>query len=136
MDEAVARSIYAMQMALEEGWGNSRRFAETDLKASFDAVKGLEGDLLKTLRESAAQSQGWMRNELTHLGEHMARAGTDTGTQVRGVMEKMNSRLLSASLGSMAEAQKDAMQLTLRLTEAASGILRGMADVLDQQFRK
>jgi hypothetical protein len=51
-------------------------------------------------------------------------------------MEKMNSRLLTASLGSMAEAQKDAMQLSLRLTEAASGILRGMADVLDAQFRK
>lgn len=136
MDEAVGRSVYAMRMALEESWGSSRRFAETDLKASFEAVKGLEGDLLKTLRESAGQSQGWLRNELSSLGEHMARTGTDTGTQVRGVMEKMNSRLLTASLGSMAEAQKDALQLSQRLNEAASGILRGMADVLDDQFRK
>ncbi|MBI5329542.1 MAG: hypothetical protein HZB71_02910 [Betaproteobacteria bacterium] len=136
MDEAVARSVYAVQMALEESWGSTRRFAETDLKATAEAVKGLENDLLGTLRDSAAQSQGWLRNELTSLSEHMGRAGTDTGMQVRGVMEKMNSRLLSASLGAMADARKDAVQLTSRLSEMASGILRGMADVLDAQFRK
>lgn len=136
MDEALARSVYAMRMALEETWGSTRLFAETDLKAAAQAVKGLEGDLLATLRESAASSQGWLRNELGALGEHMGRTGTDTGMQVRSVMEKMNNRLLDASLGAMADAQKDALQLSSRLSEAASGILRGMADAIDAQFRK
>lgn len=131
MDEAVGRSVYAVQMALEEAWGVGHRFAETDVKQTVDAVKDLEADLLSTIREAADKTQGWMKGEFADLGTHLARTGTDTGVQIRAVMEKLNSRVGGIAAGSMAETMATAQEAQNRLASVASGILRGLADSLD-----
>ena len=131
MDEAVGRSVYAVQMALEEAWGVGHRFAETDVKQTVDAVKDLEADLLSTIREAADKTQGWMRGEFADMGTHLARTGTDTGVQIRAVMEKLNSRVGGIAAGSMAETMATAQEAQNRLASVASGILRGLADSLD-----
>ena len=131
MDEAVGRSVYAVQMALEEAWGVGHRFAETDVKQTVDAVKDLEADLLSTIREAADKTQGWMKGEFADLGTHLARTGTDTGVQIRAVMEKLNSRVGGIAAGSMAETMATAQEAQNRLANVASGILRGLADSLD-----
>lgn len=131
MDEAVGRSVYAVQMALEEAWGVGHRFAETDVKQTVDAVKNLEADLLSTIREAADKAQGWMKGEFADLGAHLARTGTDTGVQIRAVMEKLSSRMGGIAAGSMAETMTTAQVAQNRLASVASGILRGLADSLD-----
>ena len=131
MDEAVGRSVYAVQMALEEAWGVGHRFAETDVKQTVDAVKDLEADLLSTIREAADKTQGWMKGEFADMGTHLARTGTDTGVQIRAVMEKLNSRVGGIAAGSMAETMATAQEAQNRLASVASGILRGLADSLD-----
>ncbi len=131
LDEAVGRSVYAVQMALEEAWGAGHRFAETDVKQTVEAMKDLEADLLSTIREAADKTQGWMKGEFADLGTHLARTGTDTGAQVRAVMEKLNSRMGGIAAGSMAETVVTAQEARNRLTSVASGILRGLADSLD-----
>ncbi len=131
MDEAVGRSVYAVQMALEEAWGVGHRFAETDVKQTVDAVKDLEADLLSTIREAADKTQGWMKGEFADLGTHLARTGTDTGIQIRAVMEKLNSRVGGIAAGSMADTMATAQEAQNRLASVASGILRGLADSLD-----
>ena len=131
MDEAVGRSVYAVQMALEEAWGVGHRFAETDVKQTVDAVKDLEADLLSTIREAADKTQGWMKGEFADLGTHLARTGTDTGVQIRAVMEKLNSRVGGIAADSMAETMATAQEAQNRLASVASGILRGLADSLD-----
>lgn len=131
MDEAVGRSVYAVQMALEEAWGVGHRFAETDVKQTVDAVKDLEADLLSTIREAADKTQGWMKGEFADLGTHLARTGTDTGVQIRAVMEKLNSRVGGIAAGSMADTMATAQEAQNRLASVASGILRGLADSLD-----
>lgn len=131
MDEAVGRSVYAVQMALEEAWGVGHRFAETDVKQTVDAVKDLEADLLSTIREAADKAQGWMKGEFADLGTHLARTGTDTGAQIRAVMEKLNSRVGGIAAGSMADTMATAQEAQNRLASVASGILRGLADSLD-----
>lgn len=131
MDEAVGRSVYAVQMALEEAWSMGHRFAATDVKDTVDAVKDLESDLLSTIREAADKTQGWLRGEFTDLGTHLARTGTDTGTQVKAVMDKLNSRMAGIANGSMQETMAAAEEARGRLNAVASGILRGLADSLD-----
>lgn len=131
MDEAVGRSVYSMQMAMEEAWDVGHRFAETDMKDTVDAVKGLEDDLLSTLKEASDKTQGWLKGEFADLGIHLARTGTDTGAQVRAVMEKLNSRMLGIAAGSGKEALATAEEARGRLAAVASGILRGLADSID-----
>lgn len=133
MDEAVGRSVYAVQMAMEEVWSVGHRFAETDMKDTVEAVKGLEGDLLSTLKEASDKTQGWLKGGFADLGLHLARTGTDTGAQVRSVMEKLNSRMANIAVGSGADSLAAAEQARGRLADLSSGILRGLADGIDAQ---
>jgi hypothetical protein len=131
MDEAVGRSVYSLRMAMEEAWDMGHRFAETDMKDTVDAVKGLEDDLLSTLKEASDKTQGWLRGGFSDLSQHLSRTGTDTGTQVRAVVEKLSSRMGSIAVGSTAEALATAEVARGRLAAVASGILRGLADSID-----
>lgn len=131
MDEAVGRSVYSVRMAFEEAWGLGHRFAETDVKEAVEAVKDLEDDLLSTIKEAGDKTQGWLKIEFTDLGLHLARTGTDTGAQVREVLEKLNSRMGGIAMGTASETLATAHEARGRLTALASGILRGLADSLD-----
>jgi conjugal transfer/entry exclusion protein len=131
MDEAVGRSVYSVQMAMEEAWGMGHRFADTDVKDTVESVKDLEKDLLSMLKEASDKTQGWLKGEFADLGSHLARTGTDTGAQVREVMEKLNSRMGGIARGSGADAVATAEEARARFSAVASGILRGLADSLD-----
>jgi len=131
MDEAVARSVYAVQMALEEAWGQGREFAEGDVKDTVSSLQDLEDDLLLTVKNAADDSTSWLKSEFTELAAHLARTGTDTGAQVRDVVSRLNSRLAAIAAGSGADAKTAASTTKTRLSEVASGILRGLADALD-----
>lgn len=131
LDEAIGKSVYALQMALEEAWGQGRQFAQRDLKEAADAVKGLEDDLLRTLRETADRAQGGVREEFVRLTDHLRRTGTDTGARVRDVLAVLQSRLGTAASGASGDVREAARTAASRLAEVASGILRGLADAID-----
>jgi hypothetical protein len=64
---------------------------------------------------------------------HLARTGTDTGAQVRAVLETLNSRMGSIAVGSAAETMATVEEARGRLSAVASGILRGLADSIDSK---
>lgn len=131
MDEAVGRSVFSMQMALEEAWEQGREFIDTDAQDALSSMQVLEDDLLSTLKNAADDSKGWMRGEFSDLAAHLKRTGTDTGAQVRDVAQRLNYRLSAVAKGSGADAMAAASTTGKRLSEVASGILRGLADALD-----
>jgi gas vesicle protein len=131
LDEAIGKSVYALQMALEEAWGQGRQFAQQDLREAADAVKDLEDDLLRTLKETADRVQGGVRDEFVRLTEHLRRTGTDTGSRVRDVLALLETRLGSAASGASMDAREAARTAASRLAEVTSGILRGLADAID-----
>jgi phosphoribosyl-ATP pyrophosphohydrolase len=131
MDDAVARSVYALRMALEEAWEQGREFADTDAKDAMSSIQDLEEDLLSTLKNAADDTRGWIQGELSDLAVHLKRTGTDTGIQVRDVAQRLNNRLTSAARGSGADAKAAVSMTRSRLNDVASGILRGLADALD-----
>lgn len=135
MDEAVASCVHSLQMALEEAWGNGRQFADGDVRETVESMRSLEQDLLKTLRDAAEKSQGWLKSEFGEVLGHMQRTGTDTGARVKTVMESLNSRLVSSVAGYGKDARTAAEQSKARLSQVASGILRGLADALDAKSR-
>lgn len=131
LDEAMGKSLYAIQAAVEETWGNGRRFAETDLRTAYDAVRGLEDDMVGTLRDAGGKTGGVLREEFARMGEHLGRSGSDTGAQIKSVLEVL-TRELGATAGEAGkEVKADAREAAGRLSAVTSGILRGLADALD-----
>lgn len=133
LDEAIGRTLYAMQQAVEEGWAQGRQFAQADLKEAYDAARGLEADLLEVIKSTGEKAQGVLRSEFAAFREHLGTTGTDTGRQVKQVLEVLGNRLNSAAAGSGQEVRETAQLAAGRLREVASGILRGLADALDQR---
>lgn len=131
LDEAVGKSLYALQSALEETWGNGRRFADADLREAYDAVRGLDDDLVGTLREAAGKSKGVLKDEFGRLSEHLARNGSDTGTQLKSVLEVLGRQLAGTATDAGRDVKVDAREAAGRLSAVTSGILRGVADALD-----
>lgn len=131
LDEALGKGLYALQAAVEESWGNGRRFAESDLREAYDAVRGLDDDLVGTLREVGGRAGGVLNEEFSRLGEHFGRNGTDTGAQLRSVLAVL-ARDMGATAGDTGrDLRADAREATGRLAQVSSGILRGLADALD-----
>ncbi|MEW5891685.1 MAG: DUF6781 family protein [Pseudomonadota bacterium] len=135
LDEAVAKSVYAVKMALEESWGQGKQFADEDLRVALEAVKNLEDDMVGTLKRTGEKTQGVLRTEFDKLREHLARTGTDTGSQVRDTVNALNNKLSQAASGSASEARQTAQEAAGRLAAVTSGILRGLADAIDQKTR-
>lgn len=135
LDEAVAKSVYAVQMAVEESWGQGRRFADEDLRAALEAVKNLEDDMVGTLKQTGEKTQGLLKAEFEKLREHLARTGTDTGSQVRDTVSALSGRLGPVASGSVDEIKETAKETVGRLASVTSGILRGLADALDNKTR-
>ena len=131
LDQAVTRSVHALQLAMDEARGEGRHFSETELRETVDAVRSSEEELMRTLREASEKSQGWLKTSLTDLVDHMRRAGTDTGGQARAVLETLNNRLGATASGSGRDAAEAVSLSGRRLSEVASGILRGLADAID-----
>jgi hypothetical protein len=131
LDEAVGRGLYALQYALEESWGNGRRFADADLREAYDAVRGLDDDLVGTLREAAGKSGGVLKEEFSRLSEHLARNGSDTGTQLKSVLDVLARQLAATATDAGRDARSEAREAAGRLSAVTSGILRGLADALD-----
>ena len=135
MDEAVAKSVYAVQMAVEEAWGQGRDFADADLREAYTAVKNLEDDMMATLKQTGDKAQGTLKTEFESLRDHLARTGTDTGAQVKTVLKTLNDRFNAAASGSAGEAKEAASEAAGRLAAVTSGVLRGLADALDQKLK-
>lgn len=131
LDEAVGKSLYALQAAVEETWGNGRRFADADLREAYDAVRGLDDDLVGILREAGGKTKGVLRDEFASLSEHLGRNGSDTGAQIKSVLAVLGRDLGHTAADAGRDAKSDAIEAAGRLSAVTSGILRGLADALD-----
>lgn len=133
LDEALGKGLYALHMALEESWQNGKRFTDEELRVAYEAVKGLEDDMVGTLKSTGEKSKGVLKDEFASLRDHLARTGTDTGTQAKDVLAILARQMTSAADGAAKDAQVTVREASQRLSAVASGILRGLADTLDKR---
>lgn len=131
VDEAVGKSLYALKVALEEGWDQGRRFADADLREAYDAVRGLDDNLLGTLKTTGGKSKGVLKEEFERLSEHLGRNGTDTRNQLRDVLEALSREIGQVAGDAARDAKADAKEAAGRLSAVTSGVLHGLADALD-----
>lgn len=135
LDQAIAKSAYALRMAIDESAGQGRQFSEQDLKEALDTLQRMESELVDLLKQTGDKAQGTLKTEFEQLREHLSRSGTDTGAAVRELLEVLRNRLAAAGKGAANEAGQAAREAGGRLSAVASGILRGLADVIDAKTR-
>jgi len=133
MDEALGKAVYALRLAMEEGWGEGRRFADEDLRTAYDSLKAFEDDLAATLKSTAERSQGLLREELDRLREHMARGGGDTAAQLKATLDVLARQMRELADEAGQDARHTAREAAGRLGAVTSGILRGLADAIDRR---
>ena len=133
MDEALSKTLLAMKMAMDESWQTGRRFAEEDLKSAYEAIRNLDDDLVATLKTTGERSQGVLKDEFARIYEHLTRTGMDTTAQTRSVLETLTRQMSAVAVDSSKEAMRTAYVAGERLNAVTSGILRGLADVVDKR---
>ncbi|MDP2028090.1 MAG: hypothetical protein Q8K12_00420 [Thiobacillus sp.] len=133
LDEAIGSAAQNASYTLREAISQGKAFKDDELKASLEQLRDLETQFVDTLKQTAKQSGGKLKEELEYLSDHLKHSGTRTGEQVREALQQMVSGLKSSSEAGRAGLSESAGTATERLSMVASGVLEALADTLKRQ---
>lgn len=136
LDEAVGSAAQAASYTLREAADQGRSFKDNELKARLEQLRDLEAQLVDTLRQTATQSGGKLKEELEYLSDHLRHSGTRTGEQVREALQQLASGVKASGQAGRAGLSESARTATERLSQAASGILEALSDSLKRQSER
>lgn len=136
VDEAVGSAAQSASYTLQEAAEAGRAFKENELKAGLEQLRDLEGQLVETLKDTAAQSGGKLKEELGYLSDHLRHSGTRTGEQARGALERLARGLKASGAAGRAGLSESAHTATDHLAQVASGVLDALADSLKRQSER
>jgi len=133
LDEAIGNAAQNASYTLREAISQGKSFKDEELKASLEQLRDLETQFVDTLKQTAKQSGGKLKEELEYLSDHLKHSGTRTGEQVREALQQMVSGLKSSGKAGRAGLSESAGAATERLSMVASGVLEALADTLKRQ---
>jgi gas vesicle protein len=136
IDDAVGSAAQAASYALQEAAAQGKAFKDTELKASLEQLRDLETQLVDTLKQTASQSGGKLKEELGYLSDHLKHSGTRTGEQVREALQQLAGGVKAGSEAGRAGLSETASTATVRLSQVASGILAALSDSLKRQSER
>lgn len=136
LDDAIGSAAQAASYALREAAAQGKSFKDNELKASLEQLRDLETQIVDTLKQTASQSGGKVREELEHLSDHLKINGTRTGEQVREALQQLASGVKASSEAGRAGLSESARTATGQLADVASGILAALADSLKRQSER
>lgn len=133
LDDAVGSAAQAVSYSVREAVEQGRAFKDNELKASLEQLRDLETQLLDTLKHTASQSGGKLKEELGYLSDHLKHSGTRTGEQVREALQQLASGVKASGEAGRAGLSESASVATERLSQVASGVLSALSDSLKRQ---
>ena len=136
LDEAVGSAAQAASYTLQEAVEQGKAFKDNELKAQLEQLRDLESKIVETLKETASQSGGKLKEELETLSDHLKNSGTRTGEQVRGAMRQLASGVKATGEAGRAGLSESASTATERLALVASGILEALSESLKRQSER
>lgn len=136
IDAAVGSAAQAASYALQEAAAQGKAFKDTELKASLEQLRDLEAQLVDTMKQTASQSGGKLKEELGYLSDHLKHSGTRTGEQVREALQQLAGGVKAGSEAGRAGLSETASTATVRLSQVASGILAALSDSLKRQSER
>ncbi|OJW80908.1 DUF6781 family protein [Thiobacillus sp. 65-1402] len=136
LDDAVGSAAQAVSYALQEAAEQGRAFKDNELKASLEQLRDLEAQIIDTLKQTASQSGGKLKEELETLSDHLKHSGTRTGTQVREALEQLAGGVKAGGAAGRAGLSESASTASARLSQVASGILAALSESLKRQSER
>jgi gas vesicle protein len=136
LDAAIGSAAQATSYALREAAAQGKSFKDNELQTSLEQLRDLEKQLVDTLKQTAKQSGGKLKEELDNLSEHLKNSGTRTGEQVREALQQLASGVKASSEAGRAGLSDTASAATERLSMVASGILAALSDSLKRQSER
>jgi len=136
LDDAVGGAAQAASYALQEAVEKGKTFKDNELKAQLEQLRDLESKIVDTLKQTADQSGGKLKEELEMLSDHLKISGTRTGEQVREALQKMASGVKASGEAGRAGLSESASTATERLSLVASGILAALSESLKRQSER
>jgi gas vesicle protein len=133
LDDAVGSAAQAVSYSVREAVEQGRAFKDNELKASLEQLRDLESQLVDTLKHTASQSGGKLKEELGYLSDHLKHSGTRTGEQVREALQQLASGVRASGEAGRAGLSESASVATERLSQVASGVLSALSDSLKRQ---
>lgn len=133
LDEAIGSAAQNASYTLREAISQGKAFKDDELKTSLEQLRDLETQFVDTLKQTARQSGGKLKEELEYLSDHLKHSGTRTGEQVREALQQMVSGLKSTGEAGRAGLSESAGAATERLSMVASGVLEALSDSLKRQ---
>lgn len=136
LDDALGGAAQAASYTINEAVEQGRAFKENELKASLEQLRDLETQFVDTLKTTAKQSGGKLKEELEHLVDHLKITGTRTGEQVRESLGQFASGVRAGSAAGRAGLSESASVASERLAQVASGVLAALSDSLKRQSER
>jgi hypothetical protein len=132
MDDALLKAVEANRVALAQLASQGQSFRESHVKKALDDLEKLETDFLKTVKQTADRSQETLMAPWAKVLEQSQAAGTQSGAQVKAMMEQFAEQMQTAVRGQRRAAVEAAQVLSENFTTLASGILIGLSEGLQQ----
>jgi len=136
LDDAVGSAAQAASYTLREAAEQGRAFKDAELKARLEQLRDLETQLVDTLKQTARQSGGKLKEELDLLSEHLKHSGTRTGEQVRDALRQLAGGVKTSAAAGRSGLGESASVAVDRLSLVASGVLDAVADSLKRQSER
>lgn len=136
LDDAVGSAAQAASYTLQEAVEQGKAFKDNELKVQLEQLRDLESQIVDTLKQTASQSGGKLKEELETLSDHLKISGTRTGEQVREALQQLASGVKATSEAGRAGLSESASTATERLSQVASGILAALSESLKRQSER
>jgi hexokinase len=133
LDDAIGSTAEAISLTVREAAARGREVSEGELKDSLARVRELESALRDGIKQTARLSSGKLREEFTHLGEHLKTTGADTGARVRDAVESITNSLRASGHAGRSGVREAVEEAGIRASSVASGVLSALSDALKRQ---
>jgi len=130
VSDAGATAATATRLALEEQRGEASSFTKEDLQNAVNDLRELEGDLIRTVEETAKKSSDQVRRQLQEIADHLKR----TGSSVRPSVEAALRTAAGHPLKLAGEATKSGVNVARKgaafFMHSVSGLFDAAGDLL------
>lgn len=133
MDDAFGKTAQATQLAWSEMAAKGREFNETEMKATLDTLRRLEGDFVSTLSSAAERAGAHVKSHLHDIATHASRTGADAGTTLGRTVADVSKSLAGTATEMTQSGMEAARIVSERLADATSGFLAGLSDALSRR---
>jgi gas vesicle protein len=136
LDAAIGSAAQSASLALREAISQGKTFRDTELKNDLEQLGALETQIVDSLKQTASQSGGELKEALEHLSDHLKITGTRTGEEVRVALRQMAQGIKTGSAAGRAGLAESGQIASDRLSQVASGVLAALSDSLKRQSER